>query len=80
MVIDTSAVIAILQKEAEAQQFAELVAAAAKAAYFAYGNGYHPARLNMGDCCSYALTKTTGEPILFKGNDFSQTDTLIVGK
>ncbi len=80
MVIDTSAVIAILQKEVEAQQFAELVAAAAKAAYFTYGKGYHPARLNMGDCCSYALTKTTGEPLLFKGNDFSQTDILIVGK
>ncbi len=80
MVIDTSAVIAILQKEAEAQQFAELIAATAKAAYLTYGKGYYPARLNMGDCCSYALTKTTGEPLLFKCNDFSQTDILIVGK
>ncbi len=130
MVIDTSAVIAILQKEVEARQFAELIAAdryrlmsavshlesaivigsryggtgqaqltallrthaisiipftptqaeAAKTAYFAYGKGHHPARLNMGDCCSYALAKTTGEPLLFKGNDFSQTDIPIVGE
>lgn len=124
MVIDTSAVIAILQKEDEAQRFAELIAAdryrlmsavsylesaivigsrygatgreqldaliqaheiaiipfsqtqseAAKTAYFTYGKGHHPAKLNMGDCCSYALAKVTGQPLLFKGNDFSQTD------
>ncbi|MGB3295106.1 MAG: type II toxin-antitoxin system VapC family toxin [Phormidesmis sp.] len=130
MVIDTSAVIAILQQEDEAQQFAELIAAdryrlmsavshlesaivigsrygvtgqaqltallrshaislvsftptqaeSAKTAYFAYGKGHHPARMNMGDCCSYALAKITGEPLLYKGNDFSQTDILAVGK
>ena len=106
MVIDTSAVIAILKQEAEAQQFAELIATdqyrlmsavshlesaivigsrygvtgreqlkaflrrhaiavipftpaqaeAAKTAYFTYGKGHHPARLNMGECCSYALS------------------------
>ncbi len=38
------------------------------------GRGRHPARLNFGDCFSYALAKQTGEPLLFKGNDFSQTD------
>ena len=130
MVIDTSAVIAILQQEAEAQQFAELIAVdryrllsavsylesaivigsrygvtrqaqldallrthaisiipftpaqaeAAKTAYSTYGKGHHPARLNLGDCCSYALAKTTGEPLLFKGNDFSQTDIPVVGE
>lgn len=130
MVIDTSAVIAILQQEDEAQQFAGLIALdryrlmsavshlesaivigsrygltgqaqleallrnhaisiipftpaqtkAARTAYFAYGKGHHPARLNMGDCCSYALAKTTGEPLLFKGNDFSQTDIPVVAK
>ncbi|NEP15468.1 MAG: type II toxin-antitoxin system VapC family toxin [Leptolyngbya sp. SIO4C1] len=124
MVIDTSAVIAILQKEDEAKLFAELIAAdryrlmsavsylesaivigsrygatgreqldalirthaiavipfsqaqaeAAKTAYFTYGKGHHPARLNMGDCCSYALAKVTRQPLLFKGDDFSQTD------
>ena len=130
MVIDTSAVIAILQQEAEAQQFAELIAVdryrllsavsylesaivigsrygvtrqaqldallrthaisiipftpaqaeAAKTAYSTYGKGHHPARWNIGDCCSYALAKTTGEPLLFKGNDFSQTDIPVVGE
>ncbi len=39
-----------------------------------FGKGRHPARLNLGDCCSYALAKFTGEPLLFKGKDFSQTD------
>lgn len=40
-----------------------------------YGRGSgHPARLNFGDCFSYALAKATGEALLFKGSDFSQTD------
>jgi len=40
-----------------------------------YGRGSgHPARLNFGDCYSYALSKDTGEPLLFKGDDFSRTD------
>ncbi len=39
-----------------------------------FGKGRHPAKLNIGDCCSYALAKYSGEPLLFKGNDFSQTD------
>lgn len=44
-------------------------------AYERYGKGRgHPASLNFGDCFSYALAKSTGEPLLFKGNDFSQTD------
>jgi ribonuclease VapC len=46
----------------------------ARAAYLKYGKGRHPARLNMGDCFSYALAITMNEPLLFKGNDFSQTD------
>jgi ribonuclease VapC len=46
----------------------------ARAAWRAYGKGRHPAGLNIGDCCSYALAKVSGEPLLFKGNDFSQTD------
>ena len=46
----------------------------ARAAYQVFGRGNHPARLNYGDCFAYALAKTTGEPLLFKGNDFSQTD------
>jgi ribonuclease VapC len=40
-----------------------------------YGRGSgHPARLNFGDCFSYALAKATGEPLLFKGDDFGHTD------
>ena len=47
----------------------------ARAAYRDYGKGSgHKAQLNFGDCFSYALASQTREPILFKGNDFSQTD------
>ena len=124
MVIDTSALIAILGYETEAAQFAaaiqddpvrlisaasllecaiviearygqaggdkldELLQAAqikvepvtaeqvvaARLAYRTYGKGRHPAGLNFGDCFAYALAKITGEPLLFKGDDFSQTD------
>jgi len=50
------------------------LAAIARAANLAFGKGFHPARLNLGDCFAYALAKQTGEPLLFKGDDFSQTD------
>ena len=43
-------------------------------AFRRFGKGRHPAGLNFGDCFSYALAKATGEPLLFKGADFSQTD------
>ena len=46
----------------------------ARTAWRKYGKGNHPAGLNIGDCCAYALAKFSGEPLLFKGNDFSQTD------
>jgi len=46
----------------------------ARKAYRLYGKGRHPAGLNFGDCFAYALAKATEEPLLFKGNDFSQTD------
>jgi ribonuclease VapC len=128
MVIDTSALIAILSMEPEAEQFAvaiqedpvRLVSVAtflesaiviesryglpggeklnqlistgsmklevvtyeqmtiARTAYQIYGKGRHPAGLNFGDCFAYALAKITGEPLLFKGNDFNQTDILRV--
>lgn len=39
-----------------------------------YGRGRHPAKLNMGDCCSYALARTLGVPLLYKGGDFGLTD------
>lgn len=124
MVLDTSAVLAILQNESERRQFNEAIDAAearslstasfvecsmivesrygadgvrdldlfiakaqislvpvdeeqanlARRAFRKYGKGRHPAALNFGDCFSYALSKALQEPLLFKGNDFSQTD------
>ncbi len=46
----------------------------ARQAFRQYGKGRHPAGLNFGGCFSYALAKSLGQPLLFKGNDFSQTD------
>jgi ribonuclease VapC len=39
-----------------------------------FGKGRHAASLNYGDCFSYALSRTSGEALLFKGKDFAQTD------
>ena len=51
--------------------------AVARTAYRDYGKGSgHPAQLNFGDCFAYALATLTGEPLLFKGQDFSATDVL----
>jgi len=46
----------------------------ARQAFLDFGKGRHPAGLNFGDCFAYALAKASGEPLLFKGADFSQTD------
>lgn len=46
----------------------------ARRAWRRYGKGRHPASLNYGDCFSYALAVLSGEPLLFKGDDFSRTD------
>jgi ribonuclease VapC len=54
-------------------------AALAVEAFRRFGKGRHPAALNLGDCFAYALAKTTGEPLLFKGGDFARTDILAVG-
>ena len=55
--------------------FTQDQAVLAIAAYRRYGRGSgHPAGLNFGDCFTYALAKLTGEPVLFKGSDFSRTD------
>lgn len=47
---------------------------AALLAFWRFGRGLHPAALNFGDCFTYALARTTSEALLFKGEDFSQTD------
>ena len=46
----------------------------AREAFRRFGKGRHKAGLNFGDCFSYALARHTGEPLLYKGNDFRETD------
>ena len=120
MIVDASAVMAILTQEPEAELFSRLIATSlhrrisaatfvevsivvearlgdagvrtwdalfrraelviepvteeqahiARQAWSDFGRGRHAAGLNFGDCFSYALSKVTGEPLLFKGDDF----------
>ena len=49
-------------------------AQAARRAWQRFGKGNHPAGLNFGDCFAYALSEVTGEPLLYKGEDFALTD------
>jgi ribonuclease VapC len=49
-------------------------ATVAVAAWRRFGKGRHPAGLNLGDCFAYALAKVSGSPLLYKGDDFTQTD------
>ena len=124
MVLDTSAIVAILFGEADARQFSEAIEAAparlisavtrvelsfviegrkgnagrthldqfiklidaeivavtpqqaeiAIEAFRRFGKGRHRAGLNIGDCFSYALAKSAGLALLFKGGDFGHTD------
>src|SRR6202034_944350 len=61
----------IVQTEIMAEPVTLEQANIARAAYRDFGRGSgHSARLNFGDCFAYALAKTTGEPLLFKGDDF----------
>ncbi len=50
----------------------------ARSAWRKYGKGRHAAGLNYGDCFSYALAKSTGEPLLAKGNGFPSTDVAVL--
>lgn len=125
MIVDTSAIIAILRREADADRYADALAGAsaprvsagtyvetailvdanrdpvlsgrldellavtrvtvdpvtqrhaeiARQAYRDFGKSSgHPAGLNFGDCFAYALARQAGEPLLYKGDDFSHTD------
>lgn len=124
MVIDTSAVVAVLQDEPERRRINEAIDAAetclmstatfvecsiilearhgdagrdaldlfiaeagielvpvdveharvARRAFNRFGKGRHASGLDFGDCFSYALAKTTGQPLLYKGEDFTRTD------
>lgn len=49
----------------------------ARTAFRRFGKGRHPAGLDFGDCFSYALARALGQPLLFVGGDFSQTDVLV---
>jgi ribonuclease VapC len=51
-----------------------VAASVAIAAWNRFGKGRHPAGLNFGDCFSYALAKISGAPLLYKGDEFTQTD------
>ena len=87
-IVESSMVIEYKKGEQGAIQYDELLkifapavvafdaqqATLARAAWRIYGKGRHPAKLNFGDCCSYATAKHLNQPLLFKGNDFSQTD------
>jgi len=59
----------------------EAQARIARVAYRQYGRGTgSPAALNYGDCFVYALARDLGEPLLFKGEDFTRTDIQFVGR
>ena len=68
---ELNALLALIELEIEdvTPQFAELAAA-----YVRWGKGFHPARLNYGDCFSYALAQLYDCPLLYIGDDFAQTD------
>ena len=129
MIVDTSAVVAVLRNEADADIYSRVIAKSptvrisagtyvelgvvidglddpvisgaldryleesrviiepltaaqaqiARTAYQRFGKGSgHAARLNLGDCFAYALARALGEPLLFKGDDFTLTDIEIV--
>ena len=61
-------------KEVQIIPFDADQAALAHRAYLRFGKGFHPAALNLVDCAAYALATSRGEPLLFKGDDFSRTD------
>jgi ribonuclease VapC len=54
--------------------YTEELALIVRDAFLRFGKGRHPARLNCGDCASYALARSRNIPLLFKGGDFAKTD------
>lgn len=62
------------EREVTVISFGERHWGVATEAFIRYGKGRHPARLNLGDCMTYATAKVADAPLLFVGNDFSQTD------
>ena len=65
----------LIDNEIEIASFDEVQVRAAAVAFDRYGKGIDPnARLNLADCAAYALARTMNCPLLFKGNDFTETD------
>jgi ribonuclease VapC len=64
----------LLEAKIESCTFDDAQARWARHAFLTYGKGRHPARLNFGDCISYALAKSLQIPLLYLGNDFEKTD------
>ena len=78
--ITTAEVVAdgfLIAARAETIPISPEIGRAALNAFDRFGRGRHPARLNMGDCFAYACAKTLAVPLLFKGDDFSQTDVAV---
>ncbi len=73
---EAEAVLERFLEEVQAQtiSISAKVGRAAIAAFARFGKGRHPAGLNMGDCFAYACANELDVPLLFKGNDFPQTD------
>jgi ribonuclease VapC len=65
----------LIDNEIEIVPFDEVQVRAAAVAFDRFGKGIDPkARLNLSDCAAYALARTTNCPLLFKGDDFAETD------
>ena len=64
----------LAETEAEIVPIGSEIGRGAIAAFERFGRGRHPAQLNMGDCFAYACARALKVPLLFKGDDFSQTD------
>ena len=64
----------IVRAEIQVEPVTKGQADIARQAYLDFGKGVHSAALNFGDCFSYALAKSLGMPLLFKGEDFALTD------
>ena len=64
----------IRRLEVEIIPFTAEQAELAREGFRRFGKGRHPAGLNFGDCFAYALARSRNEPLLFKGEDFAQTD------
>lgn len=62
------------QLDPELVAFEAVHARIARDAFAKYGRGRHRANLNFGDCLTYAIAKVSGQPLLFVGQDFGQTD------